>query len=114
MMQMKVLSICFICGMCILITSPLLAIYSASQDTAQTDTVKQVKPDYKNVTVSVITDWGTSDKHDNVDVRLIWSAKKVKEMVVLKKHSECRIILMEGIVVTISDSKTGKVLKRFK
>jgi hypothetical protein len=45
-----------------------------------------VKPDYENVTISVKTDWGTSDKHENVDVRLVWSGKKVKEVVVLKKH----------------------------
>jgi hypothetical protein len=91
-----------------------MAYYSVSQDTAQTDTVAQVKPDYENVTVSVTTDWGTSDKHDNVDVRLVWSGNKVKEVVVLKKHSECSLIPMEGVVITITDSKTGKVLKRFK
>jgi len=110
-MQMKTLNICLICGMCIFFTSPLLAFYSASKDTAQTDTLKL---DYENVTVSVKTDWGTFDKHDNVSVILVWSGKKVKEVVVIKPHSECRIILMEGLVVTISDTKTGKVLKRFK
>jgi hypothetical protein len=91
-----------------------MAYYSVSQDTAQTDTVSQVKPDYENVTVSVTTDWGTSDKFKNVDVRLVWSGKKVKEVVVLKKHSECSLIPMKGVVITIADSKTGKVLKRFK
>ena len=113
-MRMKVLPICFICVMCIFVTGPLLAFYSSSQDTTQTDTVAQVKPDYENVTVSVTTDWETSDKHDNVDVHLVWSGKKVTEVVVLKKHSECRLTPMEGVVITISDSKTGKVLKRFK
>jgi hypothetical protein len=110
-MQMKVFTICFICGMCIFFTSPLLAFYSNSQDTTETDTVKL---DYENVTVSVVTDWGTSDKHENANVRLVWSGKKVKEIVVFKKQSECRITLTKGIVVTISDTKTGKVLKQFK
>jgi hypothetical protein len=99
---------------CILLSSPLFAYYSLTQDTVQSDTVVQVKPDYENVTVSVTTDWGVSDKHENVDVRLVWSGKKVKEVVVIKKHSECSITPMEGVVITISDSKTGKVLKRYK
>ena len=110
-MQMKVFNIYLICGICVFLTSPLLAFYSASKDTAQTDTLGL---DYEDVTVSVTTDWGTSDKHDNVDVRLIWAGKKVKEILVIKPHSECTITLMEGLVVTISDTKTGKVLKRFK
>ena len=113
-MQMKVLIIFFICGICIFFASPLLAFYTAQQDTAKEDTVAQVKPDYEDVTVSVTTEWGTSDKHDNVDVILVRSGKKVKELVVLKPHSECRVTLMEGVVVTISDTKSGKVLKRFK
>jgi hypothetical protein len=112
-MQVKIFKICFICGICIFFTSPLLAFYSASQDTAKKDTA-QVKPDYENVNVSVTTDWGVSDKHENVDVRLVWTGKKVTEVVVLKKHSECSVKPMEGVVITISDSKSGKVLKRFK
>jgi hypothetical protein len=99
---------------CIFFTSPLLAFYSTAQDTAQSDTVAQVKPDYENVTVSVTTDWGTSDKHENVDVRLVWAGKKVKEVIVLKKHSECSLMPMEGVVITITDTKTGKVLKQLK
>ena len=113
-MQKKLIIICFIFGMCVFFTCPLLAYYSTSQDTVQTDSIIQVKPDYVNVTVLVETEWGTSDKHENVDVRLIWSGKKVKEIVVIKKHSECSVTIIEGVVVKIIDSKSGKVLKRFK
>jgi hypothetical protein len=113
-MQMKLRITCFICGLCIFFAGPLLALSPVVQDTTQADTVAVVKPDYENVTVSVKTEWGTSDKHDNVDVRLVWKGKKVKELVVLKKHSECTVMLMDGVVVTISDSKSGKVLRRFK
>lgn len=113
-MQMNLRMFCFICGLCISLAGPVLAIQPVMQDTTQADTVAVVKPDYENVTVSVTTEWGTSDKHDNVDVRLIWKGKKVKELVVLKKHSECTVTLMDGVVVTITDPKTGKVLRRFK
>ena len=113
-MQMKVLQICFICGMCIFFTSPLFAFYLTQQDTSQADTLSQFKPDYENVTVSVTTDWGMSDKHDNADVQLIWTGKKVTEIVVHKKSSECRLKLIAGMVVTIRDMKSGKVLKQFK
>ena len=113
-MKMKLRMLFFICGLCVLWAGPLQAFSPNVQDTTQTDTVAVVKPDYENVTVSVTTEWGTSDKHDNVDVRLVWAGKKVKEVVVIKKYSECNVTLMDGVVVTISDSKTGKVLRRFK
>ena len=113
-MHMKFRRFCFLCAGCIFLTCPVLVLSQTSQDTTQADTVAVVKPDYENVTVSVTTEWGTSDKHDNVDVRLVWSGRKVKEVVVLKKHSECSVTLMDGVVVTIKDSKTGKLLKRFK
>jgi hypothetical protein len=57
-MRMNVFQISFICTVCILLSSPLFAYYSLTQDTVQSDTVVQVKPDYENVTVSVTTDWG--------------------------------------------------------
>jgi len=113
-MRMKIVQICFMCGMCIFFTSPLLAFFSTVQDTSQADSVSQVKLDYENVTVSVTTEWGMSDKHDNADVQLIWTGNKVTEIVVYKKSSECRLKLISGMVVTIKDIKTGKVLKQFK
>ena len=113
-MKMNVIKICFICSVCVFFTSPLLAFYSLAQDTTQTDTVSQVQPDYVNVNVLVETEWGTSDKYDSVDVRLNWADKKVKEVVIINKHSECSIILIEGVVVKIIDAKSGKVIKRFK
>jgi hypothetical protein len=64
--------------------------------------------------VLVETEWGTSDKYDNVDVRLSWADKKVKEVVIIKKNSECSIVLIEGVVVKIIDAKSGKVIKRSK
>ena len=113
-MQMNVIKICFICSLCVFFTSPLLAFYSIAQDTTQADTVRQVQPDYVNVNVLIETEWGTSDKHENVDVRLNWSGKKVTEVVIINKYSECSIILIEGVVVKIIDPKSGKVIKRFK
>ncbi len=113
-MQMNVIKICFICSVCIFFISPLPAFYSIVQDTTQVDTVSQVQPDYVNVNVFAETEWGASDKHENVDVRLNWSGKKVTEVVIINKNLEFSIILIEGVVVKIIDPKSGKVIKRFK
>ena len=113
-MQMKIIAVGFICSLCVFFAGPLLAGEAFIQDTTQTDTVRQAAPDFEKVNVTVETEWGTSDKHENVDVRLVREGKKVKEVVVIKKFSECSVSLIPGVIVKIIDPETGKVLRRFK
>ena len=112
-MQIRARMICIIFGLCFFCANSFAA-YQSAVDTTKDDTEVKEKMDYENVTVAVKTDWGVSDKHDNVDVKLVWAGKKVKEVIVYKEHSTCTISLISGLVITITDPKTGKVLRRFK
>ena len=87
----------------------------ALQDTTVADSVTAPVPDFKGVNVIVETDWGTTDKTENVDV-FIKKEKNQRTEIVMKKsdHQECIVELISGMVVKIVNRKTGKVLKTFK
>ena len=86
-----------------------------SQDTTAVDTQATVKPDYEDVNVVVETDWGTTDKTENVDVFIRIEKGKRTEVVMRKsEHQECIVELLPGMVVKIIDRKTKKVIKTYK
>ncbi len=85
------------------------------QDTAAVDSIKKPVPDYKSVNVIVETDWGTTDKTENVDVYIKKQKGKHTDLILKKsEHQECIIELVSGMVVKIVDRKTGKILKTYK
>ena len=85
------------------------------RDTTVVDTHATMKPDYEDVNVVVETDWGTSDKTENVDVFIRIEKGKRTEVVMRKsEHQECIVELVSGMVVKIIDRKSGKVLKTFR
>ena len=81
----------------------------------QDSTKKEVKPDFTGVDVLVETDWGTSDRTENVDVFIRTEPDGHIDIVMRKSnHQECIAELVPGVVVKIIDRKTKKVLKTFK
>ena len=83
--------------------------------TQQDSTRKEVKPDFTGVDVLVETDWGTSDKTENVEVFIRTEADGHTDIVMRKSnHQECIAELVPGIVVKIIDRKSKKVLKTYK
>jgi len=85
------------------------------QDTSAVDTVKAPQPDYTGVNVIVETEWGTTDKTENVDVYIRKEKGKHFDIVMKKSdHQECIVELVSGMVVKIVSRKTGKILKTYK
>ena len=96
---------------CLLMLALGLTRASAQQDS----TKKVIKPDYESVDVIVETDWGTTDKTENVDVFIKTENKGHTDIVMKKsKNQECIIELVPGLVVKIVDRKTKKIIKTFK
>ena len=107
----------FIVILIVSVTSAAPALTSAYtfQDSSVTDSIKQPVPDYSNVNVLVESEWGTSDKTENVDVFLKKEKGKYTEIVMKKSnHQECIVELIPGLKVKIINRKTGKILKTIK
>ncbi len=107
---LMLLSVLFTLGCLAVNAAPIMP-----RDTTAVDTQATVKPDYQGVNVIVETDWGTTDKTENVDVFIRVEKGKRTEVVMRKsEHQECIVELVSGMVVKIIDRKTGKLLKTFK
>ncbi len=103
-----------LCGISIGLSMPHAG-FTAAQDTTVADSIAAPVPDFEGVNVIVETDWGTTDKTENVDVFITKGKNKHTDIVMRKSnHQECIVELVSGIVVKIVDRKTGKVLKTFK
>lgn len=82
-------------------------------DTAKIDTPKEKAPDFTNVDVVVETEWGTSDKTEDVNVFVYLNAEHPHLALSENKHKKCELRIMKGIVIKIYDRKTGKLLKTY-
>jgi hypothetical protein len=112
--QLKSFYLTFIFIVCIVAPALVMASSFSASDTATTDSLKTPRPDFTNVNVIVETAWGTIDKSVNVDVFVKMEGKKPSEIVLMKgQHQECSIELVEGVMVKITDPKSGRLLKRY-
>ena len=90
---------------------PVTILGSVQQDSTR---VKET-PDFTGVDVVVETEWGTSDRTENVEVFIKKTPDGHTDIVMKKSnHQECIVELVPGITVKIIDRKSKKVLKTFK
>jgi hypothetical protein len=82
-------------------------------DTAKIDTIKEKAPDFTNVDVVVETEWGTSEKTENVNVFVYLEAEHPHITMSENKHKQCELRIIKGITIKIYDRKTGKLLKSY-
>ncbi len=82
-------------------------------DTAKIDTVKGKAPAFTNADVMVETEWGTSEKTENVKVFVFLEAKHPHLILMENKHKQCELRIVKGITIKIYDRKTGKLLKTY-
>lgn len=82
-------------------------------DSTQIDTVKGKSPAFINVDVLVETEWGDSEKTENVKVYAFLEAEHPHLLMTENKHKRCEIRIIKGMTVKIIDHKTGKRLKTY-
>ena len=113
-MQLKSFYLTLIFIACIIAPALVMASSFFATDTTATDSLKTPRPDFINVNVTVETAWGTTDKSVNVNVFVKMKGKKPSEIVLMKgQHQECSVELIEGVMVKITDPKSGRLLKRY-
>lgn len=82
-------------------------------DTTKIDTINGKAPAFTNVDVVVETEWGTSEKTENVKVYVFLEAKYPHLIMTENKHKQCELRIVKGITIKIYDRKTGKKLKTY-
>ncbi len=86
---------------------------SAAGFSVDADTT-EIKPDFKNVNVVVEYEWKDSETLEKVDVYLHLDAKEPNVELIASEFRKCEISIIDGIVLKIFDSQTGKLLKTIK